>query len=78
MGFDPANPFAEFPTAVGGSGNTFYSDYYYQAAGQRVARVGGTWSSGASAGASYWDLRNTSSLTVVSLGGRLIRKAVQS
>ena len=78
MGHDSNYPYAAFPTAVGGSTTTFYSDYYYQSTGQRIALFGGGGSSGASAGASYWDLRNTSSLTVVSLGGRLIRKAVQS
>ena len=76
MGFDPANPFAEFPTAVGGSGNTFYSDYYYQAAGQRVALVGGRWYYGAHAGASSWPLAFASSSTGVGVGGRLLKKAL--
>ncbi len=76
MGFDPANPFAEFPTAVGGSGNTFYSDYYYPAAGQRVALVGGGWFDGASAGASSWPLSLASSTAYVNVGGRLLKKAL--
>ena len=78
MGFDPANPFAEFPTAVGGSTSTFYSDNYWQAAGQRVAFVGGHWSVGANAGVSFWSLINASSDSGVNIGGRLVRKVVQS
>ena len=42
MGFDPNNPYAEFPTLASGAGeDTYYSDYYYQAAGQLIARFGG-------------------------------------
>lgn len=74
MGFDSAYPFAEFPVAVGGSASAYYSDYYYQLTGQRVAHVGGTWTGGATAGPSYWNLYYASSLTIVLIGGRLLRK----
>jgi len=74
MGFDPLNPFAEFPISVGGSPSTYYSDYYYQAAGQRLAHVGGSWNNGSSAGPSYWYLANTSSNASVNIGGRLLKK----
>ena len=74
MGFDPNRPYAQFPKAVGGGSTTYYSDYYYQAAGQRIARFGGRWSSGAFAGVSYWDLSHASSYSTTSLGGRLLRK----
>ena len=74
MGHDPNNPFAVFPAALGAGPSSYYADYYYQAAGQLVALVGGTWSSGAFAGASDWFLGGTSSLTSVGIGGRLLKK----
>lgn len=74
MGFDPERPYAQFPITVGGSTSTYYADYYYQNSGQRIARFGGTWSSGAIAGVSYWALRNASSYSASRVGGRLLRK----
>ena len=77
MGHDPARPFAEFPIAIQTSGissSKYYSDYYYQAAGQRVALVGGYWSSGATAGLSCWNLGDSSGRASVYLGGRLVKK----
>jgi hypothetical protein len=73
MGFDPACPFAEFPTAVGGGTTTYYSDYYYRNTGQRIALLGGFWSYGASAGLSFWPLDVASSFASVALGGRLLK-----
>ena len=77
MGHDPARPFAEFPIAIQTSGissSKYYSDYYYQAAGQRVALVGGGWSGGADAGLSYWSLDFSSGHASVGFGGRLVKK----
>ena len=74
MGHDPSRPYAEFPTAVGGSSTTRYADYYYQSTGQRIALVGGSWVDGATAGASCWYLSNTSSYANLRLGGRLLKK----
>ena len=74
MGFDPNYPFAEFPTAVGGS--NYYADYYYQTTGQRIALVGGYWSDGAGAGPSYWFLGTSSSYADVRFGARLLKKAL--
>ena len=77
MGHDPARPFAEFPIAIQTSeisSSKYYSDYYYQAAGQRVALVGGGWYSGAYAGLSYWYLDSSSGSAQVYLGGRLVKK----
>lgn len=74
MGFDPLNPFAEFPIETVVEASTYYSDYYYQAAGQRIARVGGGWYSGSLAGLSCWHLNSTSSSASVTLGGRLLKK----
>jgi len=74
MGFDPDYPFAEFPTVVGSSSDSGYKDYYYQAAGQRIARFGGNWLYGSIAGLSFWNLNDSSSSTGVSFGGRLLKK----
>ena len=76
MGFDINHPYAEFPAAIDGSASTYYSDYYYQAAGQRVAHFGGGWYNGSSAGFSYWRLDYSSSNAVVNIGGRLLKKAL--
>jgi hypothetical protein len=76
MGYDAALPYAALPTAVGGAGNTYYSDYHYQNVGQRIARLGGDWSSGSYAGLSCWFLNYASSSTLVTIGGRLLRKAL--
>ena len=73
MGLDPANPFANLPSEVGGGATTYYSDYYYQATGQRIAFLGGSWGYGTVAGLSYWYLGNASSDAGISLGGRLIK-----
>ena len=75
MGFDQNYPFAEFPTvSTGGGATTYYSDYYYQNTGQRIARFGGFWAGGALAGLSYWGLDYASSRTSVYFGGRLLKK----
>ena len=77
MGHDPARPFAEFPIAIQTSGissSKYYSDYYYQAAGQRVALVGGSWGGGAGVGLSFWDLSDSSGDAGVNVGGRLVKK----
>jgi hypothetical protein len=71
MGFDPLFPFAEFPVDVS---SNFYKDYYYQASGQRVARVGGSWVYGGSAGPWCWGLDFASSAAHVSFGVRLLKK----
>jgi len=76
MGWDPAHPYAEFPVAVGGSATTYYSDYYYQNTGQRIAPVGGYWRSGSYDGPSFWALDYSSSNAYVTLGGRLVRRGV--
>lgn len=76
MGIDFANPYANFPVEHGGATTTFYSDYYYQNTGQRVARLGGAWNDGANAGLFFWTLDAASSHAGIGFGGRLIRKAV--
>jgi hypothetical protein len=39
-GFDPDRPFAALPSATGGVSTIYYSDYYYQNTGQRIAMLG--------------------------------------
>jgi hypothetical protein len=75
-GYDPTVPYAVFPFSVGGSGSTYLSDYYYQAAGQRIALLGGNWGNGTSAGLSCWGLHYTSSFASVVIGARLLKKAL--
>lgn len=74
MGYDPNYPFAELPTVVGGASTTYYSDYYYQTTGQRIALFGGIWYTGAYAGLSYWYLIYSSANANVTFGGRLLKK----
>ena len=75
-GFDKIYPFAELPKEVGGDSATYYSDYYYQSTGQRIARVGGDWSDGSYVGLSSWSLNYSSSSANASFGGRLLKKAL--
>jgi hypothetical protein len=71
MGYDPAYPYAQLPIITSGSDSTYYSDYYYQATGQRIAFLGGRWGSGTYAGAFYWHLSNASSSANIGFSGRL-------
>ena len=71
MGFDPANPMVEMPVDVS---SNLYKDYYYQASGQRIAFVGGSWLYGGSAGLWHWYLFNSSAVAYASIGGRLCKK----
>ena len=72
-GYDANYPFASLPTEAQAS-NGYYSDYYYQNAGQRIAHVGGRWPLGANAGLSSWSLNSNSSNASLSFGGRLLKK----
>ena len=73
-GFDSSKPYAEIATDVTAGSTTFYSDYYYQSTGQRVARVGGYWDDGAIAGLFCWFLNVSSGDASISLSGRLLKK----
>ena len=44
VGYDANNPIIDFATAVGGASNTYMTDYYWCAEGNRIARV--RWSLG--------------------------------
>ena len=74
MGYDPALPFAEFPVEVGAGAHTYYSDFYYRSAGQRIALLGGRWSNSLTAGPSHWYLGYSSAGARVNIGGRLVKK----
>ena len=76
MGYDPAHPYAQLPITVGVSGDSQYKDYYYQATGQRIALVGGSWYTGSNAGLFCWNLGNSSAVTLLNIGGRLLKKAL--
>lgn len=76
MGYDTTHPYAQLPVTVGGSAATYYSDYYYQAAGQQIALLGAGWTNGTNAGLSAWHLGNSSSYANVYFGGRLLKKAL--
>jgi len=57
--------------SVGASGSTKLTDYYYQAAGWRVAFFGGVSPGGVAAGAFYWFLAGGSGDAAAGIGGRL-------
>ena len=76
MGFDQNRPYAQFPIAVGADTTTYYSDYYWQNGGQRVAMFGGDWNYGEYTGLSCWGLSDDSWLGYDALGGRLLRKPI--
>lgn len=77
MGYDADRPYVGLPvTSAEDGATTYYGDYYYRAAGQRVAAVGGSWPYGSSAGLFFWFLFYASSSAHVSYGGRLLKKAL--
>ena len=59
------------PSAVGASSG-YIPDYYYQATGNRVAVVGGHWTSGLRAGLFCWSVSYTSSNAALTVGARLL------
>lgn len=65
-----------FPSETGGGASTSVpvGDYFYQAAttaGYKMARLGGVWCDGASAGGFYWYVYSAPSFRTRYLGGRL-------
>jgi len=61
------------PSAVGdgATSSTYITDYYYQAAGWRVAVLGGDANDGLVAGVAFWTLYIAAASDFASLGGRL-------
>ena len=64
-------PFSFLPSAVGGSSSTYLGDYYYYAAGWRVAILGGDADAGASDGAFSLDANSDSANRDRGIGARL-------
>ena len=74
MGFDKDNPLIALPTVLGAGNTSGYCDYCYSKnAGNRVALVGGSFSSGSSAGLFCWDFDYSSSHIYWSIGARLLK-----
>lgn len=67
-------PLLGYTSEIGGSENTYYSDYYYQSSGGTVLGVGGYWNGGSSAGLWCWVGYYTASISYSSFGGRLCYK----
>jgi hypothetical protein len=74
MGYDVSKPYIQLPTVT--STTNTYGDYCYQATGNRIALLGGNWNSGSAAGAFYWSLSNVSNVTSLSMGSRVLKKAL--
>ena len=72
LGFDPDEPLARFPVEVGASASSGTSDYYWQAAGNRIALVGGYFDYGTNDGLWYWSLGSDSSSSSVNRGCRVL------
>lgn len=73
LGMDNNNSLIALPTSVGGSSTTYICDYYWQNTGNRIALVGGAWTSGANGGLFYWSLYNDSGGSDTSIGSRLLK-----
>lgn len=73
LGYDSNYPIASFPTEIGASSTTGTCDYYIQNTGNRIALVGGDWSSGSFTGLWYWDLSYTSGFAFFHIGSRLLK-----
>lgn len=70
--FNSSIDYGFLPTVVGGSETSYLCDNYYQATGNRVAMLGGSWVYGSAAGAFCWALSGDSSLRGRTVGARLL------
>ena len=75
LGFDEKNPDIALPIEIGGGAGSSSGmcDFYYSSEGNRVARVGGDFGSGASAGLWYWNCHNSSATSNLTCGARLLK-----
>lgn len=75
LGFDEKNPDIALPIEIGGGAGSSSGmcDFYYSSEGNRVARVGGTFSHGATAGLWYWYCNGSSATSYLSCGARLLK-----
>ena len=72
LGLDVDEPFFRFPIETGGGSDKNMADYYYQATGNKVARVGGYFGNGANDGLWYWHFNSGSSSAAWNIGCRVL------
>lgn len=75
MGYSTKYDWLFLPSEVKGNSSLPVGDYYYQNNtwdGYRIALLGGSWSSGSSAGGFSWNLSNGVGYRSRSIGGRLV------
>ena len=75
MGYSTKYDWLFLPSEVKGNSSLPVGDYYYQNNtwdGYRIARLGGSWSSGSSAGGFYWSLNGGVGYRGRYIGGRLV------
>ena len=75
LGFDEKNPDIALPIEIGGGAGSSSGmcDFYYSSEGNRVARVGGGFYSGAIAGLWCWICNSSSSSSYLYCGARLLK-----
>lgn len=75
LGFDEKNPDIALPIEIGGGAGSSSGmcDFYYSSEGNRVARVGGYFCSGASAGLWCWSCYSSSTISYLACGARLLK-----
>lgn len=75
LGFDEKNPDIALPIEIGGGAGSSSGmcDFYYSSEGNRVARVGGGFSSGAYAGLWCWSCYFSSTNSILYCGARLLK-----
>lgn len=75
LGFDEKNPDIALPIEIGGGAGSSSGmcDFYYSSEGNRVARVGGYFGSGSSAGLWFWDCHLSSVPSSLVCGARLLK-----
>ncbi len=75
LGFDEKNPDIALPIEIGGGAGSSSGmcDFYTSSEGNRVALVGGGFSSGAHAGLWYWSCSYSSATSNLNCGARLLK-----
>ena len=73
LGFDINHPLIRLTSEIGAGSTTNMCDYYWRNTGNRVARVGGASTSGASCGLWCWSLTYTSSYAAWFCGARVLK-----
>lgn len=75
LGFDEKNPDIALPIEIGGGAGSSSGmcDFYTSSEGNRVARVGGSFSSGAYAGLWCWFCNGSSTTSYLTCGARLLK-----